>query len=195
MTTVNHESVVDIDRPYRMISGQGEQAERVYHRSPDGQWFWDANSDEPAAHIYFDPRDPKSEGFDGATLTFKCVDGTVVAVKGPWHANSDSMFVATGIDLRNLHKTWGVVALQRIYRDIPRGWSGNSTCLTMRGVLHKDDEPVIGAFQRIQQIAQRFADELDTEVYYYSESHGGSSCGPVYPIGKSPRELRQKDGR
>lgn len=165
-----------LDKPYRMISGQGDQAKHVYKQSPDGRWFYPANSDEPGAYIYHDPRDPKSQGFAGSTLTFELEDGTKVPVKGPWHSNSDALFQHTGIDLRAKHKTWGLVARVRDYIK-----SNNLSNYCFKDVFHLDEQPIVGEYDRINKIAQDMANKLGETVYYYSESRGGSGCGPVNP--------------
>ena len=179
------QATYDLDRPYHMVSGQQEQAEHIFERSADGRWFWAVNTEEPGALIYYDPRDEHSQGFGGAVLTFKLTDGTEVKVKGPWHSNSSALYTSTGIDLRNKHKTWGLVALQREYRPLPKNVSGNSSYYRFVDVLHLDTEPVVGAFNRIREIAQVAANEMDQPVFYYSESRGGSSCGPCIPSGWS----------
>jgi len=51
----------------------------------------------------------------------------------------------------------------------------------MIDVLYKDDSPTAGRFMRGEEMAQEIADRLGHSVSVYIESHGGSSCGVVYP--------------
>lgn len=166
-----------VDKPYRMFSGAAEAAKFVYHKVVDAKghvWLYPSNSDTPAEQVHFhDPKDIHSDGYGGSTLHFQLKDGSVYAAKGPWHTNADAMLKATGIDIRATHRTYGCVALKRVYR--------KDGIQEFHGILHADTEPVIGLFDRLKNIAQTHADRLGHPVACYSESKGGSSSGWEIP--------------
>lgn len=155
-----------------MVSGFGEQESvRLYRRVPcrdgRGAWFYPVNHNEPGAYVYFDPANPGSQGFGGATLQFPCDDGVTYKVKGPWHGNTESMFKETGVDLRDQHRTFVVLSLARTYE-------GYNT--VMVDVLYQDPpEGIVGPFDRWKSLVVQYPDAQ----YYYSESRGGSICGPI----------------
>lgn len=111
-----------------------------------------------------------SNGFNGQTLKFELVDGTILEWKGPWHSNSDSFFRDTGVDIRDKHYTFGCVAVGRKYE----GWE-----VVFRGILHIDKEPTLGTYNRIETLANNYTTELGIPLYYYSRSEGGSTSGNV----------------
>jgi hypothetical protein len=157
----------------RMISAHGEQAaiELWETVERDGtRWFWPADHSTPGehVHVYACP----SDGYGGAVLRFRCKDATYEC-KGPFHSNTDALFAATGVDLRDKHRTWGVVAQRR-------EWEGLDEIL--HSILHEDPpEGVIGTFNRVDEIAQKLADERREVLAVYSQSRGGSSSGWAYP--------------
>ena len=51
----------------------------------------------------------------------------------------------------------------------------------MTDVLYIEKEPILGSFNRGEILAQEMANKLEKQVMYYSQSMGGSSCGPVKP--------------
>jgi hypothetical protein len=172
-----------VDKPYRMFSGAAEATKFVYRKIVDSKghvWLYPSNSDTPAEQVhYHDPKDLRSDGYGGSTLHFVLEDGTTYAAKGPWHSSADGMFEATGIDIRNTHRTYGCVAKKRVYK-------GNVH--EYHDVLHADTEPVIGEFDRLKKIAQKWADELGHPVACYSQSKGGSSSGWEIPTGTDWRK-------
>lgn len=169
-----------------MICGQAVAQEGSYKMAVDTNgcvWLYDLSAKSPAGAIYFDnPNDDKSDGFGGATLTFKVGKCGKYTAKGPWHANPDSMYNATGIDLRDKSLTFVVVARKRIYE----GYNA-----VLEDILYIDKEPTLGNFSRYEGIAQKFADDEGKPVFYHSESSGGSSNGPVYPTGWTPERVRE----
>ena len=160
---------------YGMISGQGEAAKHRYdlHVGKSGRRWLVSTSDDRASNVYVEGG-PGSQGFGGAELVFTLRDGSAVTLKGPWHSNSDSLFRDTGVDVRNEHYTFGVIGTGREYRN-----TGGSATIT--GVIHADKGPTKGQFSRINDLAQQMADERQQTLFYYQESKGGSSCGPVDP--------------
>lgn len=134
-------------------------------------WLVVATLDD-AEHVYVD--EPKNRtGFAGSTLVFKLEDGTTFSSKGPWKSSTDLLLKETGIDLTQQHLTKGVIALEIDYR---KGGYGLEK-VTCRNVLHVDDAYVRGAFERIEQLAQKYADELRVTVRVVSHSHDGSHGG------------------
>jgi hypothetical protein len=177
-----------------MICGSAEAEGRLgYKMVTDGKgcvWMYSLEDKSPSSTVYYhDPNDERSDGFGGRVITFKIGKCAEYQAKGPWHSNSDSLFDATGIDLRDKCLTFGAVSRERVSAGPP------AYNQVLQGLLYVDDEPMLGTFDRIKTLAQQFADSLDIEVYYYSETSGGSSCGPIYPTGKSPWELKEKQER
>ena len=144
---------------------------RVHH---DGERRWlVADSEAPADNIYVEDLNPdSSEGFGGATLSFALVGGGVLKLRGPWHSNSEALFEATGIDIRDKHRTQGIVALKREHLQ------GRTE---YEGILHIDMEPIIGLYDRIKQLAQRFANEHGEPVFYAFKSAGGGASSRMDP--------------
>lgn len=156
-----------------MISGQGEAQSRKYHLylGRSGKRWLVADQEAAAENVYVEGG-PNSDGFAGATLTFPLVSGSEIKLKGPWHANADSLFADTGIDVRDKHFTFVVIAHDREF-------DNGQTILT--NVIHQDSEPILGSFNRGQILARSMARMLGHPVVCYSESSGGSSCGFVKP--------------
>jgi len=146
----------------------------VYRKLVGSRGTWMVAMREACAqNIYFCPTGGSNLGFGGAVLSFTLEDGTIEHHKGPWHSNSDALFEDTGYDVRDKHETFVVVSEGREY--LPnQGWN-------MLNILYKDEQPEIGRFKRGEEIAQRFANELDKQVFLYCVTPGGSSCGSVKP--------------
>ena len=179
--------IVTIPNNYKMVSGFAEQAKRIYRvapvrensirrTEPGGLWFYPANERNPADNVFFGnpnwgkPGHRRSNGFGGSILEFTLDDFSTIKIAGPWHGNADSMFVDTGLDLRDKHLTWGIVAKTKL----ESGWNQP---LLYKDVLHLDTEPVVGTFDRIEDLAKKFVKELGCVVYYHRESCGGSHTG------------------
>jgi hypothetical protein len=158
----------------QMISGRGSAESRRYHKylGRSGKTWLVADQPNAAANIYVEGG-PNSDGFGGSTLTFSLVDGGEVKLKGPWHANSDSLFADTDIDVRDRHYTYVVIGRRRE--------SGEHYESIIADVLYRDDEPQLGSFHRGDELARQWAREIGAQVFLYSESEGGSSHGPVQP--------------
>ena len=78
-----------------MICGQSEVQLRRYHKKVDSKnniWLY-ADQLNSADNIYFCPKGGSKNGFGGATLQFTLIDGTIEKYIGPWHSNSNSLFV------------------------------------------------------------------------------------------------------
>lgn len=127
-------------------------------------WFYGNHADE----IYVDQHNPNSEGFGGRKLKFKLKDGTVIETEnGPWHSNADGLLNATGVDLTNEHLTFGCISLGIEY--IKGKMYSN-----YKNVIYLDDNYINGDYSRIKNLAQEFANKLNTKVYYTQHSRGGS---------------------
>lgn len=125
-----------------------------------------------AEHVYVD--DPSNRtGFAGSKVDFKLEDGSTFSSRGPWKSNTDFLLEETGIDLTQQHLTKGVIALEIDYQNGGYGLEK----VTCRNVLHVDDVYVRGSFERIEQLAQKYADELRVTVRVVSHSYGGSHGG------------------
>lgn len=157
----------------RMICGSAEAERHVYQKvvGKSGRtWLFMPDS---ADNIYVSG-DKGSQGFAGRTLTFKLEDGSEMKLTGPWHSNSRALFDDTGVDLRAKHMTFVVIAEGRKC-EAPR----YQTILT--NVIYKDEAPQRSEFKRGDTMAQKLANELGKTLYVYSQTAGGSSCGPVNP--------------
>lgn len=160
-----------------MTCGQEELSVRTYKKiikGKRGTWYV-AIQDNPADNVYFASKEGgKSDGFGGATLTFKLEDGTEDKVQGPWHSNPDALFSDTGYDVRDKCLTFGVIGKdvrfdRYPYKDF------------IVDVLYKDEDFTIGAFNRIKDKAQELANELGVKIVYYQQSQGGSTRSWCYP--------------
>ena len=158
------------------ISGQAEAASRTYHlhEGKSGRRWLVANQEAAAENIYVEGG-PDSQGFAGASLTFKLTDGETLALKGPWHCNAQALYEDTGIDVRNTHRTFVVISRDLIHED------GKTI---MVDVLHQDEAPVLGSFHRGDVLARDIARKLGHSVVRFSQSSGGSCTGRVKPDDK-----------
>ncbi len=159
------------DGPYQMISGQGEAMSRAFKVATNKsgrRWLYNDDLRDAGAFVYVEG-DPNSDGFGGATIPFKLVDGTTLPLKGPWHSNTEALFADCGIDLRNRHVTWGCIGTER-------DWKQSRSVI--KGLIYFDPEGGIeGPFNRIESIAEAMARLHKAELAYFSGSHSGSSCG------------------
>ena len=173
------EDIVDyVIEPKGMISGQGEAVVRRYYKfvGKSGRTWLVADQPDAASNIYVTNNAANTterrgfQGFGGATLVMPLVEGGEFELHGGWHSNADALFEDTGEDVRDKHSTFVVVAKDRRLED----WR---TILT--DVVYQDAEWTLGRFDRGRAIAKRLQEELDCPLILYSESMGGSSCGPV----------------
>jgi len=159
-----------------MICGSYEAEIRKYHKyqgKKEGSIWLVADQPNAGDNIYYCDFDPKSQGFAGRTLHFTLVDSTEIDLPAPWHSNSEHLFRDTGVDTRDKHLTFVVIAKRRelttdyqtIYKDI----------------VYIDKEPQIGYFDRGRQMARQLAKQLDIQLFCYSRSQGGSSDSPIDP--------------
>lgn len=166
-----------------MICGSYEAEIRTYQKLEDksGRVWLVANQEDAASNVYVhNPKDHNSQGFAGRTLTFQLEDGSSYSAKGPWHTNADALFAATGLDIRDRHRTQVAV-----------GHRYGKGMLTLADVIYLEEAPVLGTFDRYKAVAQSFADQLDTPVYYLMRSFGGASGGPIKPTAWTEKQYQQ----
>lgn len=169
----------EIDGSYEMLCGQYEAQERAYEKLECQRGVWlIAQQPNSADNVYFDnPRDTTSDGFGGATLSFKLTDGSVYKAKGPWHSNSESLLRDTGRDLRDTHLTFVVIGKDRRY-DRPNA--------VITDVVYKDEIPTLGRFDRYKEI---IAGLPKGRYAYYTKTSGGSSHGFVGEVDEDAIEF------
>ena len=155
----------------QMLCGSYEAEVRKYNKYIDtsGKIWLVADQPNKADNIYVQGG-VNSDGFGGRELSFTLVDDTVIKLKGPWHTNSEALYSATGVDVRDTHLTFGCVSRARDYE-------GNKT--NMVDVIYIDEQPTLGLFQRIANIAKNLVNKHKCTLYTYTQSQSGSSCGPV----------------
>lgn len=175
-----------------MTSGQGIAVEHTYdmYVGKSGRaWFVPNDIPNVADQIHCtdsDDWDKAGRGFGGTALTLIVTkkDGKTIAgeplefvLKGGWHSNDNALKNDTGVDVSDKHLTYGAVGFERLH------WSSEHPEYNMgiARVLYADEQPTIGTFNRIQNIAQRLANMLNQEVQYSVSSDGGGSAGPVKP--------------
>jgi hypothetical protein len=161
-------------RPMVSDSGVAESLTYKKYIGNSGKVWMVAVQDNPADNIYVSGG-KHSEGMAGRTLAFKLEDGTTEEIQGPWHANANALFKDTGVDVRDMCSTFGVIGFDRQYG------SHGMHPVTIIDVQYKDEHWTLGSFDRIEKIAQGIANRKDRTVYYFVKSKGGSSCGPVKP--------------
>jgi hypothetical protein len=139
----------------------------------DGKvWLWAANRKNPADHIFVDdPSDKLSLGYGGATIKFILEDDSVYTAKGPWHSNAEDLFKATGVDLRDKHLTYICVS-------VGLEFDPTNQLPVFLEVLHLDDEPTVGSFERYREIAKKYPEAK----FFYVRSAGGAQYGPLKSI-------------
>ena len=159
-----------------MKCGSYEAEKRIYKLligKSGKRWLVSVQTNE-ADNIYVEGN-KNSDGFGGRTLNFELENGEKLDLKGPWHSNSTALFEDTGYDIRNKHLTFGVIALDRKYI------SYNKPDIYI-DVLYKDEDFVVGEFERIEKMAQEFSNKLNKKVAYGVKSWGGGSSGWKQPI-------------
>lgn len=163
-----------------MKSGMSEAQNRTYHQviGKTGKIWLYAHQVNSADNVYVEG-DKGSNGFGGATLEFKLVTGETIALKGPWHGNSDALFKDTGVDIRDRCLTQGIIAKER------RDGENYFAPQIYTEVYHYDELPTVGNFNRIEDLAENIAYELNDPVYYAMISSGGGMSGLKEPFWKS----------
>lgn len=156
--------------PYSMFSGQGEAVAHTYniHLGKSGR-IWLVSTDCDCASNIYVQGGPKSDGFGGAVLEFTLANGCdKIKLKGPWHSSSESLLFDTGVDARDRTLVFGVIGKGRDWKD------GRSV---IKDLVYFDKEPTLGTFNRISDMAEAMAKEMNQQLFVYSATKGGSSCG------------------
>ena len=170
---------------YQMFCGSSEAESRKYakHIDPRGCVWLVADQEAAAEGVYYhDPRDHKSQGFGGRTINFPLQDGTVYSAKGPWASNAGVLFEATGVDVRDHHLTFVVLAMNREYLQDGTGR------MLFTGVIYRDPAPQLGRFSRDQELVAQFPEAH----YVYQRTRGGSSSG-MTPNGHKAYDEAQRE--
>jgi len=165
-----------------MTSGQGEAVRNRYHLhvGKSGRAWLVADREDCADHVYctaYADWDRTGEGFAGAHLKLPLVDDNEFILKGGWHSNSQALLADTGVDITDRHLTYGAIGFKRLY------WSPEhpNENMGVGDVIFADEEPTLGDFHRIEELAKQYANELGETIYYSVQSSGGGSSGPIYP--------------
>lgn len=154
------------------VSSSGVVSDSVFERHvdptrPGYYWFVKSGVQNQANYIFWgSPNTTKSEGMGGRIIPFKCTDGQVIDIQGPWWSNVDAFFESTGIDIRDKFYTFVVISRRRSY---------NGLHYTMEDVVYKDDEHVLGDYDRWKQVLRDVFSVIDDEkLFVYHASFGGS---------------------
>lgn len=161
-----------------MKSGVHEASIRKYKlfMGKSGKRWVVADQPNAADNIYVDGG-VGSQGFAGRTMSFTLVDNTVVDFIGPWKTMAEGLYEDTGYDVRNTYTIQGIISLDRKI-----GSFGNEE---YSNILHYDESPQLGSFERIGLLAQKLANEHGKNVWYAYRSEGGgmsSWCKPEVKI-------------
>jgi hypothetical protein len=148
-------------RRYKMLTGKSGR-----------RWFIACQPNE-GDNVYVEDLDPNSQGFAGRTLTFTLESGQQVDLKGPWKTTG-GLLKDTGYDVSQKYQSFGLVALNVEWQ--PGGYIGKYT-----EIIHRDLEPAIGAFDRIESIAQEYADAHHVQVFFAVITGGGGHSGSRCP--------------
>lgn len=156
-----------------MATIKGEDPE-FYRKVQKGPFTWFVpNNGNPSKINWHNPRD--ENGYGGSVVKFPLEDGSICDVKGPWCRTADTLFEVTGIDLRNNHLTFGIIALER--QSVKHKGMTND----YKGVLYVDEDETVGDFDRIPKLAQKMANERGENVVYQVITAGGGQLGTKRP--------------
>ena len=184
------EGSVEVKAEYIKFPDDGKELIYKHIVGKSGKtWAYPVSVENCADHVYVSASPQELTkgyrgfvGFGGAVLEFPLLDGRVLRLKGPWHANPDGLFEDTGVDIRAKHYTRLILAKdtgsKNVY-ELP----------TYKDVVYVEKEPVLGEFTRAIKIAQDFANRLNTSLYYFIQSKGGSNCGFIEPTIINPEEV------
>ncbi len=166
-------------QPMKSASHEAEKRQYHKHVGKSGETWLVADQQDCGSNIYVsDPNPPQNSswaGFGGRTLHFDLVGGDTIDLTAPWSSNSEALFHDTGVDVRDRHMTYGAIGLKRSYGP------GSYGSTTIEDVIYADEEPMIGTFDRIGDMAQVLANERQVTLYYYKQSFGGSTSSQVKP--------------
>lgn len=140
-------------------------------------------------HVGFD-YNTKSDGYGGRELTFELVDGGYITLHGPWLTTSEPLYRATGIDVRDKHRTKVIVAGWQDYKD--NVW--NPTFHKQVESL-SDVDWVISDFPRKDEYerTQALADAENKPLIFHKKSDGGSSTHWLWPTGTTHKDWKRNE--
>lgn len=150
-----------------------------------GTYLVQVDTINPADMIHVDTHDLSSRGYGGSELRFELEDGSIYTVKGPWHGNSDSLRMRTGLDISYLHETKVSIFEYdeevRTFSKYVRRDDGTMVWTevteprpTPGSVIYEEQYYVLGEFKRGERIAQALADVREQPVYVICDSRSGS---------------------
>jgi hypothetical protein len=163
-----------------MISASGDAEARSYKKyiGKSGKIWCVADQEAAADNIYVDGG-RGSQGMAGRTLTFPLSDGGAIELQGPWKTSAGALLKDTGVDLRDTYTSQGIVAR---FKEHSTSFYGADFYI---GVLHHDQRPVVGSFDRVEKIAQRLANERGERLFLAFRSKGGGCAKTVQPQGEN----------
>ena len=163
--------VIPTEFPVVIATKQTAEHTFDFYKGKSGTGWLVANDVENCAdYIYATDSDKwemAGKGFAGRTLTMKLTDGNVFSLKGGWHSNAEALLQDTGVDVRDKHETFAVVALRRDAK-------------YLYDVIYVDEKPQIGLFQRSNAIAKEFATKYNEPVVMFCRARTGAIIGMVY---------------
>lgn len=177
---------------YQMTSGQGEAVARRYHKhlSKDGKvtYLVPDGQDNAGDNIYCsNPDNAPGNGFGGALLHMALVGGGEFILNGGWHTNSDDLFKATGVDIRNKHWSFTVIGKEIEWNY----WKSD----VIKDVLYID--PPGGVIDFVpygdHPKAKELANQLQDKVYCHVETNGGSHSSYIFPDGKTWKDFKDEN--
>lgn len=158
-----------------MVSAQPDSDIRFSMQIVDNTIWLYPSEIMPNASEYIYARkvnDHASQGFAGRIIPFSMSDGSTYDLKGPWNTGPDGLYRATGVDYRSTTLTRGIVAC---YRSLGRNYAPDLYV----DVLHYDEAPVIGLYNRVDVIADALVQEFRRDLVIARISRGGGFAGNV----------------
>ena len=149
-------------------------SKEIIYKVYDNRYYVPCNIENIADNIHYDdnpsnlPTDNYKgykgfRGYGGREIPFKLEDGTIKIIKGPWHTNSETLYNDIKLDIRNKHLTIGCLFLDRC----------KSILNNFTNVIYVDEEPVIGDYDRIKNMAIEYSKKYKQTIYYYMKSATG----------------------
>lgn len=149
----------------RMHKYHASHQPRCWHKHvEDGcTWMYPACCANPADHLHVETQNDK-RGYGGRTLDFTLVDGSVCALRGPWHSSPDCAPDSVRQAIEHTHATCGAIG-KRIVDGV------------VLDLMYHDTSPVVGEYDRIEKLAFELAHRDQTNYVYYVATCGGAHGG------------------
>lgn len=161
-----------VHRPMRSASAHAEARKYRMLAGKSGKRWLVAVQSAEADNVYVEGG-RNSQGFAGRTISFELESGEVVALSGPWKVSAEELLKDTAYDATDKYTSLGIIALER-----EKDWKNGDL---YQGILHKDDQSIIGRLNRIDTLAQGFADKLGRKIYFGVITYGGGTAGSRSP--------------